>query len=195
MHSLARFYLERGKKEQGYEYFRRAAEVDPEVGESRWYAGISLFFDMGRREDGAREIVAAMKAKAPYSPKNVREAVIISTAYEIVRDADGYLQLLKTVPSLGGGDSASYVELARIAESLGLIPQRDLILNAVVKADPASAPRFVPLLVTHTATSINESLKQTPPPAVTPPTPAMSAAKPTLIVASSSPSGSGPRKR
>lgn len=159
--SIARFYLEQGKKQEGLAMFQKAADADPNVGESRWFVGVTLMFDMNRREEGAKEMAAAMTVKAPYQLKNVQDAVILGKAYEILNDGGKFVEMLNQVQTLGGGSVQLFVELARSAEHLNLIAQRDLILKAVAKADAGAASRLAPLLETKTATSIDAALKQT----------------------------------
>lgn len=159
--NIGRFYIQHGRQKDGYEALKQAAELNPEVGEARWYVGISLFYDMDKKEDGARELAAAMKVRARYSLKNVREALTLAMAYEVLRDTEGFISVLEKLPALSGGDVPMFLEFARIAERLGLIPQRDIVLNAIVKADPSTRLRLAPLLETRTATTIEESLRQT----------------------------------
>lgn len=193
-YSLARFYLERGKKEEGYELFKQAKEFDPEVGESRWYAGLSLFYDLNRREEGAAEMVAAMNAASPYQLKSVQEAVALATAYSIVGDAEGMRKLITLLPSLSGGSVNMYLEIARRAEILGLVTERNLILSALSRLDPQLAPRLDPLL-NGTATSIDASLELTKHLETQPTTTSATTTTAPTPVATTSGSGAGPRRQ
>lgn len=184
--NLGRFYMERGRVQEGYDMFRRAADADPEVGESRWYVGVTQFYDLNQKEAGAKDIVASLHVKAPFSPRNVRDALTIAQAYAVLKDADGMRALFQTLPTLSGGDATLFLEIARVAEQLGLIAERDVILNALARADASLAPRLAPILVTKTAKTIEESFKMTTgivpvpvaPAPTTTPTPAASGAGP-----------------
>lgn len=191
-YSIARFYLERNRKDEGLDYFKQALEFDPNVGESHWYVGLSEMFDFMKVEDGAKEMAAAMSAKAPYGLKDVREAVALGMAYEALKDAEGFKALIKLLPTLGGGTSSLYVEIAKIAERMGLMDERNLLLGAIAHADPSFAPRISPLQQ-GTATSIDDSLKKS---ALITPTTTTAAPAPVPVASSSQPAveGTGPRK-
>lgn len=194
-YSIARFYLEKGKKEEGLDYFKQALEFDPNVGESHWYVGLSTMFDFMKVEEGAKEMSEAMKAKAPYGLKDVREAVALAMAYDALKDAEGFRNLIKLLPTLGGGSSGLYLEIAKVAERMGLMEERNLLLGAIAQADPTFAPKILPLKQ-GSATSIEDSLKQAasfvtttvPTSAVPTSTPLATSSQPTAT------SGKGPRK-
>jgi O-antigen ligase len=158
-YSIARFYLERNKKEEGLDYFKQALEFNPNVGESLWYVGLSTMFDFMKMEEGAAQMAAAMTAKAPYVLKDAREAVALAMAYEVLKDQEGMRSLIKTLPSLNGGSSQMYLEIARILERMEMIDERNLILGAIAQADKAYIGKFLPL-TQGTATTIEDSLKQ-----------------------------------
>lgn len=201
-YSLGRFYLERGKKQEGYELFRQAAEFDQDVGESRWFVGLVLMFELNRQEDGARELVASVKASSPYQLKNVRDAATLATAYGLLQDRVGFLALVPRLNDFRGGEPGLFLEIARVAERMGLTQERDAVLAGLIKDNPPLAPRFAPLLIAHTATSVDASLKQTE--VLSVPTPPSSSQKqsppaadaPARVATTSPPTGgSGPRLR
>lgn len=196
-YNLGRFYLQQGRKQEAYELFRQAVDFDPNVGESHWYLGLTLLLDLNQREAGAKELAAAVQSSAPYSLQFVRNAAIVASAFEILNDTKGFLALLQKLPQLSGGDVPTYLEFARIAERMGLLRERDLLLQAIVKADPTVSPRFAPLLVGHSATSINDSLKQTESLVAPKPTAARSpsTAPAAAITSTSTGMPSGPRLR
>ena len=160
--SLARLYLEQGKKQEAYETFKKAVELDGEVGESLWYAGLTQMFDLGQMEEGAKLVTQSTKVQAPYQLKDVREATALSIAASTVGDVETFKKMLDLLPTLANGSAALYLDIARSAEKLGLIEQRNTLLGALVKADPTLAPRLVPLQ-NGSATSINMALTLTAP--------------------------------
>ncbi len=163
-YSLGRFEIQVGKKQEGYADFKKALDFDPNVGESHWYVGLSDMYDMGNKEEGAKELKAAMDAKIPYDLKNVQEAGVLSYAYSILGDADGFKSVIQRLPNLSGGTTQMYMDIARLAEQMGLNDQRNLLLGAIAKIDPTIVPRLKPL-EDGTATSIQESFNMTTPPA------------------------------
>jgi hypothetical protein len=116
-------------------------------------------FDFMKMEEGAAQMAAAMTAKAPYVLKDAREAVALAMAYEVLKDQEGMRSLIKTLPSLNGGSSQMYLEIARILERMEMIDERNLILGAIAQADKAYIGKFLPL-TQGTATTIEDSLKQ-----------------------------------
>jgi len=200
---LGRFYLEHDKKQAAYELFRQAAEFDQEVGESRWFLGLVLMFELNRNADGARELSAAVKTLSPYQLKNIRDVATLATAYEILKDPIGYKQLLPRVDEFSGSELGIQLEIARIAERMGLMQERDHVLQTISKSNSDAAQRLAPLLVTHTATSIDASFKQTASlvvPATPPPAklqPKADSNPPPRVATTSRPvgGGGGPRVR
>ncbi len=189
-YSLGRLYLMHGNKDAAYNTFKQAEDFDPGVGESHWYVGLTLTYDQNKQAEGAKELAAALSAISPYALKDAREGLVAAQAYETLKDADGFRKLLTQMQSLGGGSVELYLELARIAERMGLIPERNVVLNAITRADPIMKLRLAPLMDTKTATSIDDSLRKvsgsTPVPAPVTTTPAPTPAP--------APTGSGPRK-
>lgn len=195
-YSIARFYLERGQKEEGLDYFKQALEFNPNVGESRWYVGLSTMFDFMKVEEGAKEMAEAMKVKSPYQLKDAREAVALGMAYEVLKDQEGMRSLIKQLPNLGGGSTQLFLEVARILERMAMLPERNLILGAIAQADPSFVPKLTPLQ-NGSATSIEDSLKQAAALAsTTKPTVSTPLATSSQPAATTSPAtgGKGPRK-
>ncbi len=193
-YNLGRFYLERGKSQEAIEVFRRTVEFDPEVGESHWYLGLTLFYNLNQREEGAKEIAKAMSAKSPYQLKDFRDGVTVATAYDLLKDKEHFRDLLMQMQSLSGGSLPFFLEIAHIAERLGLMPERNVVLNAILRADPTFKARIAPLLETKTAKTIEEALKQTSVKPAETPRPAAAAVN-AAVAATTSGSGSGPRRR
>jgi len=160
LYSLARFYIESGRKQDGYDAFKRAVDANPNVGESHWYVGLSLMFDLGKREEGAKEMVASMNASSPYQLKDVREAAAMAMAYDVLNDKEGMTKLIDVLATLPAGDLGMYIDIARLTEHQGLIDQRNRILGALERMSPQLAMRLAPL-TNGTATSIDGSLKLT----------------------------------
>lgn len=159
-YSLARYYIERGKKQEGYLLFKEALDNEPSIGESHWYVGLSLIYDLDRKEEGAKELVAAVNALSPYQLKEVREAVALADSYGLLGDKEGFIALMPKLQTLPNGSVQLFLEIARAAEQLGLIDQRNILLGALVNADPNLGPRLVPLQ-NGTATTIAQSLNMT----------------------------------
>lgn len=159
-YSIARLYLEQGRKEEGLDSFKQALADNPDVGESRWYVGLSEMFDFNRLEEGAKEMAAAMNAKAPYRLKDTKEAVALGMAYSVLNDKEGFKAMLDMLSGLTGASTQLYLEIARSAEKLGMLQERNLLLGAVVQADPSLAANLAPLQ-NGSASSIEDSFRMT----------------------------------
>ncbi|MCC7357340.1 O-antigen ligase family protein [Candidatus Uhrbacteria bacterium] len=200
--SLARLYLEQGKKQQAFDEFKKAADLDPEVGESLWYAGLTQMFDLGQMDAGAKLVAQSIKVKAPYVPKDMREATALAVALSTVSDVDDFKKLMTTLSTLANGTAPLYLDIARSAEKLGLIQERNDLVNALLKADPSLTARLSPLQ-NGTATSINDALMMTANVTTTAPVPTTTSKAPetppptnsTPSLATSSASSAGPRLR
>ncbi len=186
--SFAQYYASIGNMDKALALYRQSSDLDTNIGEEHWYLGATMMLDAGQPDAGAKEVDAAMNAKVPYALQTVRDAVILAKAYEIEKKPDSFNDLLTKIPTLSGGDVSLYLELARTAEHLNLMPQRDAILKAIIRVDASTASRFDPIFVTHSATSIEDSLKQTQ--LVTPPT----TATPATSAAPQAGADAGPRK-
>ena len=112
----------------------------------------------------------------------------MAIAYDLLGDKKGLQDLIQNLPNIPSGTADNYLDIARAAEHLGLIDERNLILGAIAKADPSIAQRLVPLQ-NGSATSIDMSLQMTKNLVQTPP--------PTSVTStqSTTSSGSGPRRR
>lgn len=187
--AFARFYLVGQDKDRALELYKQAESFDPDIGEAHWYLGLTLTYDFSKKEEGAKELVAAVKAKVPYSPQNTQDAVALAIAYDTLKDVDGFKALLLTVPALSGGSESLFLELARVAEHLNLTEERNLILGAILRNDPAFAPNLLPLK-NGTAKTIEESFKQ----ALATQAKSTSTAPVQTITATTTAAGQGPRR-
>ncbi len=156
-YSLARFYSMIGQPQRAYDELVRAFEFNPNVGESLWYKGVIGWIDLGKTEEGMKDVVQAMKAKAPYNPQNARDALYMAQAASALGEADLLKRLITQLPALPGGSVDIYLEIARAYERVGLIEERNLILNAIEQADPSIAPKLQALRDKR-ATTIDASI-------------------------------------
>ncbi len=184
--SLARYYIERGKKQESYNQFKQARDFDPEVGEGRWMVGLSLMYDLNRPEEGAKELAASRSVASPYSLKDTREAVVLAEAYVFLQDKEGMKKIMEQLPSLPDGNMTYYLEIAKGLEILGMIQERNLLLGAMSRLDQTFMARLEPLS-SGQATSINDSLR------LTNSLVAAQVTTPTAPASSSGATGAGPR--
>jgi tetratricopeptide (TPR) repeat protein len=160
MYSLGRFYIQLGKKQEGLNMFQRAVNVDPDLGESHWFLGLSLVYDQNQVLEGSKEIVKAETSPAPYVLKDVREATALAYAYDVLHDTKGLIYVMEQLPGLQGGSTELYLAIVRLLEKNNMIAERDRMLGAMKRFDETIAPRLVPL-ENGSATSIDASFNLT----------------------------------
>jgi O-antigen ligase/tetratricopeptide (TPR) repeat protein len=160
-YSLARLYAMTNRKQESLDTLKQVLEFDRNIGESWWYVGVTDWFDYGRTDQGADEILQAMKAKSRYTLQTVRDAAIVGQAAVLKHDTEILKSLIPVLPTLGGGSTSLYLDLARMMEAAGLIQERNTILNALQQIDPGIAPQM-DALRNGTATSINASMMMAP---------------------------------
>lgn len=183
-YSYAHFLVDRGRKAEAFETLKQVVSFDPEIGESLWLLGLHEFFDQQMVQEGAKDLVKSMTVAYPYELKEAREAMALAIAYDTLGMKDELKGIIQLLPKLPQGDLAVYVQIARVMEHQGLIQERDMILNALARLDPAIAQRLEPL-TSGSVTSIQASFAETadlPPPTA-----------PTAATTSSA-GGSGPRR-
>lgn len=156
-YSLARFYITQKKFDVAEQFLREVISFDEEIGEGHWVLGLSLVFDQGEIEEGAKEIVLSQNTLVPYAIRAVREVLALGLAYDAIGDADGLRSLLPMLTQLPREDLAFYVDLARLMEKNGLREERNAILGGLSRIDQTMAIQFAPVLSGEIAT-INEAL-------------------------------------
>ena len=184
-YSYGRFLVTQQRPEEGNKAFITARDFDPNVGESWWYVGISSLYDLKKPLEGAMAIASSTQVSSPYQPKNVREALAMAEAFELLNDHVGMNKLWPFLPQFTGDLAAPtyYLNLARIAEKMNEIKLRDPILNWLTKTNAEIKYHLAPLK-NGSATSIDASFKMTPGSLPTSSTPAVPTAT----------TGSGPRR-
>ena len=160
-YGLARLYSMVGRREDSYATLKQALEFNKNIGESWWYVGVTAWFDLGRPEEGAPAMLEAFKARSPYVLRSVRDAFFLAQAAEHENDQDTLKKIVPLLPSLPGGSTQMYLDLARVMERTGLLQERNQILNALQQIDPSVASKLE-ALKNGTATSIDASIDQTP---------------------------------
>src|SRR3989344_229053 len=160
-YSLSRMYSLLGRKEESLDVVKQALEFNRNIGEGWWYVGVTAWFDLGKPYEGAEAILEAVKAKSKYPLRSVRDALILAQAAEMKNDPETLKSVVPMLPTLGGGSSSMYLDIARIMERMGLLQERNLILNALQQVDPSIAPKLDALRKGN-ATSIDASIDMTP---------------------------------
>lgn len=154
---LARLYSQLGQSQKTYDTLKQAVEFDDQVGESWWYFGLVSMLDLAKVDEGADAIIKSQTVKTPYAYQTVSDAIQIAHAASYKKDTDLLKKILERLPTLGGGSIAGYLEIARSMEKSNLLEERNVILNALVKADPSLVDKLKPLSE-GTVQTIDESL-------------------------------------
>ena len=192
-YSLARLYSMVGQYQVAYDTLQVARDANPNVGESWWYMGITMWHQLNKPEEGKDLIVQAMTTKTPYALQSVREFLTAAQAAADAGRADVLQKILPNLPNLGGGSVDLYISIARLYERAGLIEERNALVNAVQQADPNTASQFEALR-NGSATSIDASIGALP--ALAPAVPADAVTEDTSMAEtlSASTTGQGPRR-
>lgn len=208
---LARFYSQVGQGEKTLEVLKKSVDADPNVGESWWYYGLVQMLDMNKPEEGAEAILKSQTVKTPFAYATISDAIQIAHAAALKKDVDVMKKIMARLAStdapLSGGSIPAYLEIARSMEQVGLLDERNMILNALAKSDESLRARLAPL-AEGKADTIEKSFAMTTSsvPVQVPPTASSTqesvqttsteaSANPPTQLASSSAAGAGPRKR
>lgn len=143
-YSLARLYFQTQRPDLAIETYRKVKEFDPGHGEAAWTLGVSLYYDVGKKEEGAREIVASQTAEVPYPLRDARELEPLVEAYLTLKD-DGGLRAALSESRLRAypkGEAALYAQVARLLEGAGKTDLRDLVLSYGQSIDPKTRDVF-----------------------------------------------------
>ena len=184
--SYARFLIDRKRSDEAVKLLEKVVTFDPDLGEPYWLLGLHLFFDRGETQSGAEMLLKGINAKYIYVLKTGQEAMALAMAYEQSGEKDKIKDVIAQLPDLPQAPLNIYMEIARIAERVGLITERDMIINALSRIDQNVAFRLSPLLQGH-VTSIQASLDLTEGVIVTP------SAATSSPVTTTTTSGAGPR--
>ncbi len=170
---LAELLKATGRVDEALQAYQSAASFDEEIGEPWWYVGITYMFNKNQPEVAAEYFRKAMTVKYPQRLQNAQDAMIVAQAYVILDDKENMQKLILLLPNLPASQPQTYVQIAQAAESLDLIAERDLIINAVAQMDPATKAALLPLINGDVET-INEALTITKAQAAAPaPTPSV----------------------
>jgi O-antigen ligase/tetratricopeptide (TPR) repeat protein len=147
-----------GRVDEALDLYKQAAAFDEEVGESWWYVATTYQFSKGQPDVAAEYYIKAHQAKYPFYFKTANDALLVAEAYVLKEDAYGLKKLIAQLPSLPASQPATYIQIARSAEKLELLQERDLILHAVANMDPSVNIALQPLFNGEVET-IDEALK------------------------------------
>ncbi|MDF1497656.1 MAG: O-antigen ligase family protein [Patescibacteria group bacterium] len=157
---LAELLKATGRTDEALQEYLKAASFDEEIGEPWWYVGVTYLFNKNQPETAAEYLRRAVTVKYPQTLRNAQDALIVSQAYVILEDKENMQELILLLPTLPASQPQTYVQIAKSAESLDLIAERDLIINAVSQMDPATKATLEPLLNGDVET-IDEALEIT----------------------------------
>jgi len=143
---LAELLRSMGRVDEALDLYLQAASFDEQIGEPWWYAGVTALFSKNEPERAAEYLRKAMTAEYPQRLQSAQDALIIAEAYVILDDKENMKKLILQLPSLPASQPQTYIQIAKAAETLDLIAERNLIINAVAQMDPATKAVMQPLL-------------------------------------------------
>ena len=155
--SYGRLLIEEGRLDEAMQKFMQAASFDEQVGESWWYVAVSYEFDQQNPEEAAKYYKKAYEAEYPYGFRSAQEAWFTAKAYERLGEPEGVKKIIASLPNLPAAPAGVYIQIAAVADRMGLLEERDLILGAVFKLDP-TAKTQLQALINGDVDSIDEAL-------------------------------------
>lgn len=158
-YGLARLYSQVGQSQKAYDQLKKTVSDNENVGEGLWYLGLVGWIELGKEDEGTANMLKAIRAKAPFQLRNVRDAAQLAQAAQIQGDQEMLRSVLATLPGLGGGSVDLYLDVARSMEKAGLNEERNSILNALLRIDPNLEPQFAALR-SGSVETIDESIAQ-----------------------------------
>lgn len=141
-YSLARLYFQTRRPELAIDAYRKVRDFDPEFGEGYWTLGISLMYDVGKKEEGAKEIASSQTVSIRYPLRDPRELDVLVDAYITLKDVDALRTMISKLASLPTGDATMYAQLARRLQSAGYPELRDQVLQYGDSVDPRTRSIF-----------------------------------------------------
>jgi O-antigen ligase/tetratricopeptide (TPR) repeat protein len=127
-YSLARLYFQTNHPDKAIEIYRQVRDFDPGNGDASWTLGVSLFYDVNQKEEGAKEIVHSQNVEHRYYLLDPREISALTDGYLTIKDDAGLRAMVGRLKSLPQGDAAVYAALAHQVEAAGKTDIRDQIL-------------------------------------------------------------------
>ncbi len=127
-YSLARLYFQTRRPELAIDIYRKVKDFDPDFGEGHWTLGLSLMYDVSKKDEGAKEIIASQTVTIPYNPQDQREIEPLVDAYLITKDDQGLRALVGRLDKLPQADATTYAKLAHKLQDAGKNDVRDAVL-------------------------------------------------------------------
>lgn len=132
-YEIAQAYLNVDEHDKAIEYFRRAAELNPDVGISYWYWGVTEY-ERGNTAEGLRIIDQALNKRAGLSEGDYGRLVnIYNDANDIPRLVKVFEQLIAIAP----GNAQYRASLAVAYARIGRIDEALESARMAVRLDPA----------------------------------------------------------
>lgn len=149
-YALANLYRRQRRTAEAVELEKQARDFDPEVGQARYMYGLGLFYDMGDKTNGAKEILASQTVRYVYPPTEIRQLVPLADAAIVLNDKETLKKLVSYVPGIPAGQITFYIQLALRYHLAGLVEEEKQVLDFATTIDPSVRDQF------------NQAVKPTP---------------------------------
>lgn len=123
-YSLARLYFQTKRPDLAIETYREVQSFDPGNGEGDWTLGLSLMYDVNKKEEGAKEAVVSQTREHPYIIQDPREMDALLDAYITLKDDEGMVRFVDRLSTFPKADATIY---AQLAHRLALYGKTDLV--------------------------------------------------------------------
>jgi hypothetical protein len=139
---LARLFFQTNRPQDAINVYRQVRDFDPGNGDGSWTLGVSLFYDVNQKEEGAREIIQSQKVEHPYSLKDPREISVLVDAYITQKDDMGLQTVVEKLDTFPPGDASVYAALAHQMQAAGKADLQEKVLAYGESVDPRTRTLF-----------------------------------------------------
>lgn len=155
---LARLFFQTNRPQDAINVYRQVRDFDPGNGDASWTLGVSLFYDVNQKDEGAKEIVHSQRVEHPYHLTDPREISALADGYITLKDDAGLQAMVAKLDTFPAGDATIYASLARQMQAAGKTDLREKVLMYGESVDPrtravfqnptAAAPAPAPVVTT-----------------------------------------------
>jgi O-antigen ligase len=146
-YDYANWLVDNGKVQEAREQLEAALNAEETIGDSRWRLGAFLWRNLSQPRQGAELMIRSQAGSCPYQFRNPVELQQLAQAYSVTGDRAGLKTLVGRLEDLGRDDKSIpvYLGIAGYMERLGMIAERDQVLDLVRQRDLTMISKLAPL--------------------------------------------------
>ena len=139
--------LDSGNVNEARAQLEAAMAGDPSIGEPRWRLGTLLWRNLGQARAGAELMSRSQEGSCPHHFRSSMEIQQLAQAWSLLGDKERLKSLVGFVENLPPNDRPTVVHLgiATYLEKMGLVAERDRVLDLARERDVTVVQRLAPL--------------------------------------------------